>query len=293
MMTFIYKKGINVSNYQHILAVIDNKNNSQSLILKALTLSKYTDAKLTFLNLTNHDNLTSSINPTNSSISSIEKNKISVVKASTHKEYAEIWEELNNQSYDLIMKTKIPKHHNYMLISPSDDWKLLRNSSTPLMLVTQTQWQSGGHLLTAIETEENNLRHTELNKDILQHSYQLSKNLTSKMHLVNCYLGDEYDISINASSSGVIAENQERLHWQHLVKLLDDNNEVEPELHLQEGMPETEISLLSKKYNVNMVILGTAEHSNIMNSFFGHTSEYIIDELDCDVLAVKGQITHH
>jgi len=282
-----------VSNYQNILAVIDSKNSSQNLILKALTLSKQTDAQLTFLNLTEHDNVNSSINPTDASKRFTEQNNISVVKAHTNKEYNEIWQELSNKNYDLIMKNKIPKHHNYMGISPSDDWKLLRNSSIPLMLVTETKWQADGHLLTAIETEENNTLHNKLNEEILQHSYQLSRNLTSKIHLVNCYLGDEYDISITASSLGTNTINQELLHWQHLVKLLDDNNEIEPELHLQEGMPETEISLLSKKYNVNMVILGTAEHNNIMNSFFGHTSEYIIDELQCDVLAVKGPITHH
>jgi nucleotide-binding universal stress UspA family protein len=180
-----------------------------------------------------------------------------------------------------------------MGIARSEDWKLIRNSSTPLMLVTETQWQSHGHLLTAIETEENSPPHNALNKDILEHSYRLSEKLTSKIHLVNCYLGEDPSISVTPSSSGMNFISQKELHWQHLKMLSGNNLDIDQELHLQQGIPETEISLMAKKYNVNMVIIGAAEHNNLVANIFGHTSEYIIDELQCDVLAVQNYVTHH
>jgi len=279
-------------NYQNILAVIDN-NNSQSIIRKALALSKRSNAELTFLNLSNQDNSIPAISPANLSTPFIEQNKVNVVKAKTTKAYPAISEELSNNSYDLIIKNKITKHHNYMGISPCDDWKLLRNSSVPVMLVTKTQWQSHGHLLTALETEENNSLHNDLNKNILEHSYQLSEKLTSKVHLINCYLGEDPSISLAPPSLSMNFVSQKELHWQHLKMLSGSNLEIDQELHLQQGIPETEISLLAIKYDVNIVVIGAAEHNSIASNIFGHTSEYIIDELQCDVLAVKNSVTHH
>ncbi len=281
-----------MSNYQNILAVIDN-NNSQNLVRKALALSKRSNSEITFLNLNDEDNSIPAISPANLSTRFIDQNKINVIKAKTNKAYSAISEELSNNSYDLIIKDKITKHHNYMGISPCDDWKLLRNSSAPLMLVTKTQWQSHGHLLTAIETEEKTSLHNALNRDILEHSYRLSEQLASKVHLINCYLGEDPSISLTSSSLGMNFISQKDLHWQHLKMLSGNNLEIDQELHLQQGIPETEISLMAIKYDVNMVIIGTAEHNSLVGTIFGHTSEYIIDELQCDVLAVKNSVTHH
>jgi len=282
-----------MSYYHNILAVIDNKNNSQSTILKAFALSESSDSNVTFLNLSNKNNSALITNPKSSSKDNINQHRFDIVHADNGREYATILEELNNKQYDLIIKNKIPRHHNYMGLAPSNDWKLLRNLTTPLMLVTDARWQLNGHLLSALETEESDLSHSELNKSILQHSYQLSKRLSSKVHLLNCYLGEKLDMSPELLSADKHFISEKQRHWQHLTQLLDNDMEDKPELHLQQGMPETEISLMADKYQVNMVVLGTAEHNNIINSFFGHTSEYIIDNLHCDVLAVKNSMTHH
>jgi len=292
--------------YKNILAVINREGNYKNTFLKSMYLSKQSGAKLTLLdihhkpglfskqpaklsaNLKNHLSYKSEDEELDELGIILKKNNVNfeIKQQSSRQDYKGILQTLNQDEYDLMVKDKATKHYTHFGFKPSDDWHLLRDSSVPVMLVTQNKWHAAGHILSAIETESRENSHLKVNQDILEHTYCLSELLKSDVHLLNCFLGESMSMAIE--SKPVI--NQKRLHLQHLASLSENQQYSTPTLHVCEGLPEYGISELAEKYHANMVVLGTSEHASFINNVTGHTSEYIIDKLDCDVLTIKSLI---
>lgn len=291
--------------YKNILAVIDRQTNYRNTFLKSMYLSKQSGAKLTILDmqrklamfskpivklsasLNNHSSYQSEDEELDELSIILKQNKVNfeIKQQRSRQDYKGILQTLNQEDFDLIVKDKAVKHHTFFGMKPSDDWHLLRDSSVPVMFVTPKKWHTAGHILSAIETENQENTHLKINKNILEHTYCLSHLLNSDVHLLNCYLGESLSMAIE--SKPVI--NQKLLHLQHLTNLSENGDYSAAILHVCEGLPEYGISELADKYHVNMVVLGTSEHASFVNNVTGHTSEYIIDKLDYDVLTIKSR----
>ena len=285
-------------NYQHILAMVNPQKNCQNALEKALTLAAHAGAKLTLLmisapNSANTPELSTQLDEIENRSQASKLNGLEVeIKQVQHKhDHQAVLEELKQQHYDLVIKERDDKHHNYFGLSTCDDWHLLRDIQTPVLLVTSKAWQTHGHILTAIDTERDNATHQQLNQAIIDNSCYMAKLLDSNIHFLNCYLGEHTSVSIE-DPADMHEMSEKRQHWHHLVELIranDQVNDIPKKLHLRCGIVEDEIAALAYQYEVNMVLLGTTERQSLVNTMLGHTSEYIIEKLDYDVLAIKPQ----
>jgi len=281
--------------YQNILVVIDGKENRSQTVSKAMCLSKRSNANVTFLNISNeqeasspnfeHSSIYNEVSGKDLSTGEGLQPQITLKSQTGNSEYRMILNELSDVHYDLVIKGKAAQHFNYLGLAMSTDWHLLRESNVPLLLVTNHLWQQNGAILTAVETEESSKAHQFCNHQIIENSKQLAEMLQSNIHLLNCYLGEPVSMSISERTR----ISEKRHHWQDLVKASKELNGkgAETKLFLEVGLPDEVIPNLALKNNVNMVVMGTSEHNGIFNNIFGHTSEYIIDKLNCDVLAIK------
>jgi universal stress protein E len=57
--------------------------------------------------------------------------------------------------------------------------------------------------------------------------------------------------------------------------------------HVEEGLPETVIEQTALSIDAELVILGTVGRTGISAALIGNTAEHVIDQLNCDVLALK------
>ena len=57
--------------------------------------------------------------------------------------------------------------------------------------------------------------------------------------------------------------------------------------HIKEGLPELVIEQVAEKLDAELVILGTIGRTGISAALIGNTAEHVIDQLNCDVLALK------
>jgi universal stress protein E len=57
--------------------------------------------------------------------------------------------------------------------------------------------------------------------------------------------------------------------------------------HVEEGLPEAVIEHVAIKIDAELVILGTIGRTGISAALIGNTAEHVIDQLNCDVLALK------
>jgi universal stress protein E len=57
--------------------------------------------------------------------------------------------------------------------------------------------------------------------------------------------------------------------------------------YVEEGLPEMVIEQTALTIDAELVILGTVGRSGISAALIGNTAEHVIDQLNCDVLALK------
>jgi universal stress protein E len=56
---------------------------------------------------------------------------------------------------------------------------------------------------------------------------------------------------------------------------------------VKEGLPEKVIPQVAKDIDAELVIIGTVGRVGLSAALIGNTAEHVIDELNCDVLAIK------
>ena len=59
------------------------------------------------------------------------------------------------------------------------------------------------------------------------------------------------------------------------------------ERHLIKGMPREVLSSFAADHEIDLVLMGTVCRTGIAGMLIGNTAEYVLQQVDCSVLAVK------
>lgn len=288
-------------SYHHTLALVDNNSVAQFALNKALQLACKTKAKVTALkvekpynNFLNRlglipDNALDPMLFVNKLLSKYQRLgvEVEVKQIKNTKDHIAILNETNASDYDLVMINN--QHHNTIVSEflPSCEEHLLRESNLPILIVGNKSWQKQGHILTALETAGSNIAHRELNQDLLEDSQQLASLLENDIHLLNCYQLENWSMSIKREANFISDEEQRSQHWGHLVDSAKAYQLDSDHLHLEQGLPDHVIPVIASRCNANLLVIGAGEHHGFISDLKGHTSSVIIDQLKCDILAIK------
>ena len=175
----------------------------------------------------------------------------------------------------------------HWLFNKSEHSHLLNVSDTSILFVGQHRWLNNGNILAAIETEENTLTHKTFNDEIIAKSNDFAKLLMSDIHLFNCYLES---CSVSFRHETPISEFQN--HLKHLTSLVKPYHFEDRYLHVEEGLADDIIPYQANKYNANVVVMGCGEHRGVLSKIKGHTIDYVLENLECDLLALKQSSVH-
>ncbi len=62
---------------------------------------------------------------------------------------------------------------------------------------------------------------------------------------------------------------------------------LKPKVHLVKGFARDVVPALVKKYQIDLVMMGTVGRTGIPGFLMGNTAETILNRIDCSVLAIK------
>ncbi|GAB1145956.1 TPA: universal stress protein [Shewanella algae] len=193
--------------------------------------------------------------------------------------------ELKQAHYDLLLV----EHHSYSALQcelgHTDDWQLLQRVSLPVMFVSDSPWEQQGSLLAALELDEDTEDHSHFNHRLLQQAFDFAGLLQQRLHLLNCY--QEADISMAFDNQQPGCRSQKDNQWQKLRQVARPLALSDELLHLASGMPDHVVPEAAHKWHSNIVIMGAAEHRGLLSELNGHASEQMLNQLQCDVLALK------
>jgi len=200
-----------------------------------------------------------------------------------------IIERVIKEEYDIVIKGTHQHDKLKSVIFTPTDWHILRKCPCPVLLVKEHEWPSNGNILAAVNVGSDEAEHHSLNTKIAKEAKQLAQLIQANVHLVNSFPGTPVNIAIEIPEFNSNEYNDTMLkhHEQAMISHANKFDISIVNTHVKEGLPETVIEQVASKIDAELVILGTIGRTGISAALIGNTAEHVIDQLNCDVLALK------
>ncbi|QYJ79728.1 universal stress protein [Shewanella acanthi] len=291
-------------SFQHILAAVDDSIPPNAVIKKSVVLARKCQASLTILKVKRTHNFNLNLllhrdkprNKINGSRKPIlaypDRNQpIEIKECQSHSIHNAVVNECKQLKYDLVIVSHkfYPPFFNEFLIA--DEWQLLKLDDIPVMFVDLEDWHENGHILTALEIDNENLSHQKFNETLIEESKSIANLLANDLHLINSYLPDPFYMSFHHHQPHKLLTEREK--YKEKLNEVARGYHLDPRnLHVEEGLPEDTISDEAKRLNVNMLVMGSAEHKGILSTFKGNAARNLINQLRTDLFIVKPKVHH-
>ncbi len=196
---------------------------------------------------------------------------------------------IHNEDYDLVVKTAHAHPKLSKLLMKPTDWHLLREVSEPILFVKEGLKSGKKNIMGAIKIQTNGDHH-DLNHKILDVTQQLAKMGADEAHLVNVFPWPLVDINKFRhlfNESGYF-DAVKQAHSDAMDEYLENHPFQESNVHVIEGLePEEIIPEMTTEARIDLLVMGSVGRDGFSAAVIGNTAEKILDELDCDVLALK------
>ncbi|MFT7007364.1 MAG: universal stress protein E [Colwellia sp.] len=203
--------------------------------------------------------------------------------------FESIIEQVLKQDYDLVIKGTHQHDKFKSVVFTPTDWHILRKCPCPVLLVKEHEWPSNGNIVAAVNVGSDEAEHHSLNAKITEEAKKLAQLIQANVHLVNSFPGTPVNIAIEIPEFNSTEYNDTMLkhHEQAMIAHANQFDINSVNTHVKEGLPETIIEHVAAELDAELVILGTIGRTGISAALIGNTAEHVIDQLNCDVLALK------
>ena len=293
---------------KRILAVVDAERDNQPALSRAYELASKTGASVTAIMVVydlSYD-MTTMLSPD-------EREAMRDAVTNEHAKWlsgqlkeqgfgeTDIVVEWNNRAYESIiyytlknqidLVVKATKKHDDLasVIFTPTDWHLMRKCPRPVLLVKEHDWPEGGEIIAAVNVGSEDEEHAALNDKITVIANDYAALLKGKVNLVNSFPSTPLNIAIEVPEfdpdtyHDAVKNHHLKEMRSHALKYgIPDNKCV-----VREGLPEKVIPQVAKTLDAELVVIGTVGRVGISAALIGNTAEHVIDELNCDVLAIK------
>jgi universal stress protein E len=197
-----------------------------------------------------------------------------------HPSYQRLNEHIKHAESTLVVKST--KHHNKIarLFLSNEDWDLIRNCSSSLLLVKGQPWSKEPIIVTAIDPNHANDKPAALDVKMVACSQVLAGSCGGIVHLFHSdsvppFMGIYTLIMSEEDKSAQLAEFGRRagIETSHC--------------HWTDSPIENSLPKLLDKLDASVVVMGAISRSGIDRVLIGSTAERLLDLIETDVLIIK------
>lgn len=197
---------------------------------------------------------------------------------------------------DATMVLKDTHHHHALKRSvfSNTDWNLLRTCPMPLWLVKPRDIAGQPTIAAAVDPLNTHGKPATLDQAILAIARRLQSATGGDLHVVHSFdpmpaiagaaPGVATPISVPADD---ISEELERHHSKALDALIYGQDVDDAHVHLLRGPARQVVPDYASEAGVDVMVMGSIARGALRRAFLGSTAEQVLDQLPCDVLAVK------
>ena len=293
---------------KRILAVVDAERDNQPALSRAYELASKTGASVTAMMVVydlSYD-MTTMLSPDEREAMRDAVTKEHAKWLATHLQEqgfteSDIVVEWNNRSYESIiyytlnnqidLVVKATKKHDDLasVIFTPTDWHLMRKCPRPVLLVKEHGWPEGGEIIAAVNVGSEDDEHAALNDKLTVIANDYASLLKGSVNLVNSYPSTPLNIAIEVPEfdPDTYHDAVKNHHLKEMRSHALKYGIPEDKCVVREGLPEKVIPQVAKALDAELVVIGTVGRVGISAALIGNTAEHVIDELNCDVLAIK------
>lgn len=198
-----------------------------------------------------------------------------------------ILEACRAQSCDLVIKQHRPAGRLSQLLMTPDDWHLLRQVPTPLLLIRGGRVWEGGTVLAGMDVEHQDAAHVALQGNVMEHANFLSGLFGASLHVVSAYSPTRLpQADPQQTLDQVVAGHcHEQCRW-----FMEEYKLPEHCLHLGEGPARSLIPQIANELGAGLTVLGTVARQGLAGALVGNTAEAVLDRLEGDLLVIKAEV---
>ncbi|WP_432696084.1 universal stress protein [Marinobacterium sp. YM272] len=182
---------------------------------------------------------------------------------------------------DLLLKEPQSTSLTDSLFTPLD-WKLLRTSQTPVLMVRQAQHQADAPVLAAIEAQPGDSEHLALGHRILH----LARDISHRLSVELCLFSAEPAPMQNPMHPELYPDSPAAHYRETALELAHRYDVPIANVHIAQGPAEVLIPEQAQKLNAGLVVLGTVARAGLSGVLLGNTGEQILERVNSDVLVV-------
>lgn len=300
----------------NILVIFDEKHDTQTAMLRAIELSRLTQARIhiiatVYSNLNVIDGelhidteqilregLQSRLNKElRDYIDTLDAAGIDISYESLwsphpHLDIASLCE---RETFDLLIKTA-NKHGRFEGIFHTPlDWHLLRECPCPVLLVSEDKWPEGSSILVAINANSDDKAHSHLNTMLIKTANYFGLLLNHTVYVVNACppLPILIDLEYTAIDPGTYFNNMHKIARDNILDIIKSYDLDESNIKIIDGNPEEAIPRVAQEMKSRLIILGTVSRTGLKGFVMGNTAEHLLHNPSCDVLALKPEGFHY
>lgn len=168
---------------------------------------------------------------------------------------------------DLIVKPSRAHSASERLFMRSSDLALFKTAQCPVLLVKSEEANQSHKILMAIDACRTEKKYISIRDNILEYGKQIvAAYEDGELHAIHSY-----------------ADQEEYIHIRDLERITGLDTKY---VHVIGGEPEEAIAGLAKEINAQVIIIGLSTKSNLVNRVFGSTGEWLLNNLNYDLLVV-------
>jgi len=309
-----------MKNFKNILFIVDAEMQCRPAFERAMLLAENNQANLTVATIVdelpgyysqlingekNKPIKNERLKQIEDLVASIQKNKKVkvIIKLLVGKPFLAIIHEVLTQKMDLVIKI-VDKETFLPRLFGSSDMSILRECPCPVWLLKSSVHEPYKKLLVAVDFDPMSTEPVDdqLNLRILNMSLSLALSEFSELHIVHVWsaygesglrsgFAKQSTTKVDAYVDEIRVKHEAYL--QQLVSSVIDSvgkevsDYIKPRIHLIKGHARDEIPELAKREQVDLILMGTLARTGVPGFFMGNTSETILNQIDCSILAVK------
>jgi len=184
----------------------------------------------------------------------------------------------------LVVKQHFPDSALKKALLTPEDWKLLRQCPSPVLLVkTAGSWKDKV-ILAAVDVGNTDLEHRHLHDTIINHGYDIATLAKARLHVISAHP------SPMLSSADPTFQLSETIQarYREQCKAFQAEFDIDDEhLHIEEGPADVLIPFMVHKLQAAVTVIGTVARSGLSGALIGNTAEVVLDAVESDVLVLK------
>jgi len=184
----------------------------------------------------------------------------------------------------LVVKQHFPDSALKKALLTPEDWKLLRQCPSPVLLVkTAGSWKDKV-ILAAVDVGNTDLEHRHLHDTIIDHGYDIATLAKARLHVISAHpspMLSSADPTFQLSETIQARYREQCKSFQAEFDIDDDH------LHIEEGPADVLIPFMVHKLQAAVTVIGTVARTGLSGALIGNTAEVVLDSVESDVLVLK------